>query len=88
MKTKRILVIVCCIVVALLVAGWWLMKPRNGEPMVVSGHLERFKDFQSKYVEPKGWDDAHFQSLVFEGHSHKETDWAKRLDKPLYFLLH
>ena len=19
----------------------------------------------------------------FEGHSHKETDWAKRLDKPL-----
>ena len=35
----------------------------------------------------KGWDDSHFQTLVFEGHSHKETDWAKRLDKPLYFLL-
>ena len=29
------------------------MKPRNGEPMVVSGHLERYIDFQSKYVEPR-----------------------------------
>ena len=35
----------------------------------------------------QGWDAAHFQTLVFEGHSHKETDWARRLDQPLYFLL-
>ena len=35
----------------------------------------------------KGWDAAHFQTLVFEGHSHKESDWARRLDQPLYFLL-
>ena len=35
----------------------------------------------------QGWDAAHFKTLVFEGHSHKETDWARRLDQPLYFLL-
>lgn len=35
----------------------------------------------------QGWDAKHFQTRLFEGHSHKETDWAKRLDQPLYFLL-
>ena len=35
----------------------------------------------------KGWDAEHFKTLVFEGHSHKETFWAKRLHHPLYFLL-
>ena len=35
----------------------------------------------------QGWDAEHFQTRLFEGHSHKETDWAKRLDQPLYFLL-
>ena len=50
---KRILFVICCIVVVLHIAGWWLMKPRDGEPMVVSGHLERYIDFQSEYVEPR-----------------------------------
>ena len=35
----------------------------------------------------KGWDSAHFKSLVFNGHAHMEKDWAKRLHQPLYFLL-
>ena len=34
-----------------------------------------------------GWDDSHFQSLVFGGHDHGETSWAARLDEPLTFLL-
>ena len=46
-----------------------------------------YQERVDKVFHQKGWDDAHFQTLVFEGHSHKETDWAKRLDKPLYFLL-
>ena len=35
----------------------------------------------------KGWDAGHFKSLVFEGHDHNETCWAKRLAEPLCFLL-
>ena len=27
------------------------------------------------------------ETLVFEGAGHNEADWAKRLDKPLLFLL-
>ena len=34
-----------------------------------------------------GWDDSHYQSLVFGGHDHGETSWAARLDEPLTFLL-
>ena len=48
-KRKRI-VIVGCIVAALVVAGWWMMKPRDGEPTVATGHLERYTDFQSRIV--------------------------------------
>ena len=40
-----------------------------------------------KVFRHKGWDAEHYQTRVFEGHSHKESDWAKRLDQPLYFLL-
>lgn len=35
----------------------------------------------------KGFTDTSFQSLVFEGAGHNESDWAKRLDQPLRFLL-
>lgn len=34
-----------------------------------------------------GWDSAHYSTEVFKGHGHCERDWAKRLDKPLIFLL-
>ena len=35
----------------------------------------------------QGWDDAHYRSLVFEGHDHSENSWAKRLPETLIFLL-
>ena len=35
----------------------------------------------------KGYTDTNFQTLVFEGAGHSETDWSQRLDKPLSFLL-
>lgn len=34
-----------------------------------------------------GWDDTHFQSKVFEGARHSESDWSKRLHEPVKFLL-
>ena len=34
-----------------------------------------------------GWDENHYQSLVFKGHKHMEIYWAERLHKPLEFLL-
>ena len=47
-----------------------------------------YQEQVDKVFRQKGWDNQHFQTLVFEDHRHRETDWAKRLDKPLYFLLH
>ena len=35
----------------------------------------------------KGLDVKHYTSKVYNGHSHNETCWAKRLDQPLLFLL-
>lgn len=35
----------------------------------------------------RGWNDAHYRSLAFEGHDHNETCWSKRLDGPMVFLL-
>ena len=35
----------------------------------------------------KGLDAEHYVSKVYNGHSHNETCWAKRLDQPLLFLL-
>ncbi len=35
----------------------------------------------------KGWDKDHYMSLVFDGDGHNETCWARRLDKPLIFLI-
>lgn len=35
----------------------------------------------------KGYDQGHFVSYIFSGEDHSEKAWAKRLDKPLQFLL-
>ncbi len=35
----------------------------------------------------KGWDDAHYQTLIFEDYGHNEVDWSRRLDRPLYMFL-
>ena len=55
------------------------------------------KDFDADYgkyqtlldsvITAKGWDKEHYTSLVFDGHGHNETCWAKRLNQPLQFLL-
>ena len=55
------------------------------------------KDFDADYgkyqtlldsvITAKGWDKDHYRSFVFDGHGHKETYWAERLDQPLLFLL-
>jgi pimeloyl-ACP methyl ester carboxylesterase len=34
-----------------------------------------------------GYDSAHWQSRIFEGTGHSETDWAARVEIPLAFLL-
>ena len=47
----------------------------------------KYQDLLDRVIESKGWDKDHYQSLVFEGHGHNETCWAKRLDQPLLFLL-
>lgn len=46
-----------------------------------------YQENVDKVFRQKGWDEEHFQTLVFEGHSHRESDWSQRLDHPLYFLL-
>ncbi len=47
----------------------------------------KYQDLLDRVIESKGWDKDHYRSLVFEGHGHNETCWAKRLDQPLLFLL-
>lgn len=34
-----------------------------------------------------GFDSTHFMTRVYQGHRHRETSWAERLDQPLLFLL-
>lgn len=34
-----------------------------------------------------GFDSAHFMTRVYQGHRHRETSWAERLDQPLLFLI-
>jgi enterochelin esterase-like enzyme len=45
------------------------------------------QSFANVMLREKGYTDASFQTLVFEGAGHNEADWAKRLDTPLTFLL-
>lgn len=40
-----------------------------------------------KIISDAGWDEAHFETLLFLGHDHNEKCWAGRLDKPITFLL-
>lgn len=38
-------------------------------------------------VRSRGWNEKHFVTRIFPGHSHAENDWARRLSYPLKFLL-
>jgi enterochelin esterase-like enzyme len=40
-----------------------------------------------KTARKKGYNSDTWKSIEFTGHNHSETDWAKRLDVPLLFLL-
>lgn len=40
-----------------------------------------------KMISGLGWDNDHYESLIFEGHQHMEIFWAQRLDVPFMFLL-
>ncbi len=49
-----------------------------------------YRPYQNKLnaiISGLGWDSAHFVYYLFEGHAHNELCWAKRLDKPLLFIL-
>ncbi len=47
----------------------------------------RYQSAIDDIFERRGWDDAHYRSLVFEGDDHNETCWSNRLVEPLEFLL-
>lgn len=53
----------------------------------LDAHYPMHQDFANVLMREKGYTEANFQSLVFEGAGHNEADWAQRLDKPLRFLL-
>ena len=66
----------------------------NGSLIYMDHGTKAFDEDYGKYQElldtvfrSNGWDEEHYKSLVFEGHSHNETCWAMRLDQPLLFLL-
>ena len=46
-----------------------------------------YQTLLDKAITALGWDEQHYKTLVFDGHGHNETCWAKRLDQPLLFLL-
>lgn len=45
------------------------------------------QSFADVLLHEKGYSGSNFQSLVFQGAAHTESDWALRLDRPLIFLL-
>jgi enterochelin esterase-like enzyme len=45
------------------------------------------QSFANVLLREKGYTDANFQTLVFDGAGHNEADWASRLNTPLTFLL-
>jgi predicted alpha/beta superfamily hydrolase len=53
----------------------------------LDAHYPVNQSFANVLLRDKGYSDANFQSLVFHGAAHTETDWAQRLDRPLTFLL-
>ena len=49
-----------------------------------------YEPYQKKIDEimvEKGYNNSYWQTLFFEGESHTETSWAKRLNIPVSFLL-
>ena len=48
---------------------------------------EPYQNLMDEGLKKLGWDDAHYRSLVFDGHEHMEIYWAERLAIPLTFLL-
>lgn len=66
----------------------------NGSLIYMDHGTKAFDKDYGKYQElldsvfrSNGWDEEHYKSLVFEGHSHNETAWSQRLHHPLLFLL-
>ncbi|MBR5724589.1 MAG: hypothetical protein IKX62_04355 [Bacteroidales bacterium] len=47
----------------------------------------KYQDRLDRMFREAGWDDAHYVSKVYPGHSHVEGSWAARLDVPVLFLL-
>lgn len=66
----------------------------NGSLIYMDRGTEDFDADYAKYqtsldsvITAKGWDKDHYMSRVYQGHGHKESSWAERLDQPLLFLL-
>ena len=69
--------------------------PKANSSLIYMDHGTR--DFDADYgkyqqlldnvITGKGWDEAHYMTCVYQGHRHRETSWAARLDQPLLFLL-
>lgn len=47
----------------------------------------KYQDRIDQMFKDAGWDDAHFVSKVFPGHSHVENSWADRLHIAVLYLL-
>ena len=66
----------------------------NGSLIYMDHGTEDFDADYGKYqqlldsvITGKGWDKAHYMTRVYQGHRHRETSWAARLDQPLLFML-
>lgn len=53
----------------------------------LDGKYAPYQIFIDQIVRDKGYTEQNWQSRVFEGADHNETDWAKRLHIPIAFLL-
>jgi len=47
----------------------------------------KYQQLLDSVITGKGWDEAHYMTRVYQGHRHRETSWAARLDQPLLFML-
>lgn len=45
-----------------------------------------YQPLVNEIFQTSGWDETHFSTHYFEGTTHSETDWQKRLDIPLSFI--
>lgn len=53
----------------------------------LDGLYEPYQTALDKQFTEMGWDKQHFSTHVYDGHRHMESDWARRIDTPLMFLL-